>query len=157
MDDIELLFESSDWKSYNDEVSENISRAQKIPKNEEVDRIELRRADDSARLALERYKKKYSDKMSTVKEKMAKVKDEQKDLETNLIKFNAFVKEKQLKVERGIKTEKEEKALRNQMTEDIENKEGTMVELTKARVKISFIKQNIHFFMIISRNFWKVL
>ena len=136
MDDIELLFESSDWKSYNDEVSENISRAQKIPKNEEVDRIELRRADDSARLALERYKKKYSDKMSTVKEKMAKVKDEQKDLETNLIKFNAFVKEKQLKVERGIKTEKEEKALRNQMTEDIENKEGTMVELTKARVKI---------------------
>ena len=36
--------------------------------------------------------------MKTLKKKVAKVKDEQKDLETNLIKFNAFVKEKQLKV-----------------------------------------------------------
>ena len=43
-------------------------------------------------------KGKYSDKMKTLKTKMKKVKEEQKDLETNLIKFNAFVKEKQLKV-----------------------------------------------------------
>jgi hypothetical protein len=70
----------------------------KIPQNEEVDRIELRKNDESARINLEKAKSKYSDKMKTLKTKMKKVKEEQKDLETNLIKFNAFVKEKQLKV-----------------------------------------------------------
>ena len=70
----------------------------KIPQNEEVDRIELRKNDESARINLEKAKGKYSDKMKTLKTKMKKVKEEQKDLETNLIKFNAFVKEKQLKV-----------------------------------------------------------
>ena len=69
-----------------------------IPKNEEVDRIELRRNDDSARSALEKYKKNYNDKMSTLKVKKTKVKEEQTDLQNNLVKFNAFVKEKQLKV-----------------------------------------------------------
>ena len=69
----------------------------KIPQNEEVDRIELRKNDESARINLEKAKGKYSDKMKTLKTKMKKVKEEQKDLETNLIKFNAFVKEKQLK------------------------------------------------------------
>ena len=71
--------------------------------------------------------------MKNLKIKMVKVKEEQKELETNLIKFNAFVKEKQLKVERGIKTEREERDLRNQMTTDIEYKEKTLVELTHAR------------------------
>ena len=70
----------------------------KIPQNEEVDRIELRKNDESARINLEKAKSKYSDKMKTLKTKMKKVREEQKDLETNLIKFNAFVKEKQLKV-----------------------------------------------------------
>ena len=74
----------------------------KIPQNEEVDRIELRKNDESARINLEKAKGKYSDKMKTLKTKMKKVKEEQKDLETNLIKFNAFVKEKQLKVKSEI-------------------------------------------------------
>jgi len=40
----------------------------------------LRRHDESARIALDRYKKKYEDKMSAVHAKMAKVNAEQKDL-----------------------------------------------------------------------------
>ena len=39
-----------------------------------------------------------------------------------------------LKVERGIKTEHEEKLLRNQMTLDIELKEKNLGELTQAKV-----------------------
>ena len=38
-----------------------------------------------------------------------------------------------MQVERGIKTEREERDLRSQMTKDIQDKEKTLVELTKAR------------------------
>lgn len=110
------------------------TKAVKIPQNEEVERIELRRNDDSARIALDRYKKRYKDKMSTVQSKMAQIMKEQSEMENNLIKFNAFVKEKQLKVERGIKTEKEEKDLRNKMSADIKSKERILIELIKAKV-----------------------
>lgn len=109
-------------------------KAVKIPQNEEVERIELRRNDDSARIALDRYKKRYKDKMEGVQTKMSQIRKEQNDMETNLIKFNAFVKEKQLKAERGIKTEKEERDLRNKMTADIKSKEKLLIELTKAKV-----------------------
>ena len=116
----------------------------RIPKNEEVERVELRRQDESAGGVLQRYKKKYDDKMKYLKNKKVKVLDEQKELESNLIKFNAFVKEKQLKVQRGIQTEAEEKDLKTKMTEDIECKENMLVETkAKKRVKILEIKINI--------------
>ena len=83
---------------YSNASSAAFQKPAKIPQNEEVGRIELRRNDESARINLEKAKAKYSERMKTLKKKVAKVKDEQKDLETNLIKFNAFVKEKQLKV-----------------------------------------------------------
>jgi len=63
-----------------------------------------------------------------------------------LVKFNAFVKEKQLKVERGNKSEKEERNLRNQMTLSIQQKEQTLVELTQARVS-SILFSNIYNFV----------
>ena len=134
MDDIGLLYASSEWKNF--DADTDLSKITIIPNSEEVDRIELRKRDDYARHNLEAAKRKHANKMKTIKQKMAKVKDEQEQLETNLVKFNAFVKEKQLKVERGSKTEQEEKELREAMTEDIEQKEATMVELTEARVSL---------------------
>ena len=54
---------------------------------------------------------------------------------TNLGKFNTFVKEKQLKVERGISTEKAEKETRERMDIEIEQKEELLLELNQAKVK----------------------
>ncbi len=53
---------------------------------------------------------------------------------TNLGKFNTFVKEKQLKVERGISTEKAEKETRERMDIEIEQKEELLLELNQAKV-----------------------
>ena len=64
--------------------------------------MELRRHDDAARAALERFKKKFDSKMTILSKKRMKVLEEEKELENNMIKFNTFVKEKQLKVQRGI-------------------------------------------------------
>ena len=135
MDDIGLLYASSEWKNFDAET--DLSKITIIPNSDEVDRIELRKRDEYARFNLDSAKRKHANKMKTIKQKLAKVKDEQEQLETNLVKFNAFVKEKQLKVERGCKTEREEKELREAMTEDIEQKEATMVELTEARVSFN--------------------
>ena len=108
----------------------------KIPKNDEVGRIDLRKLNTDASTILIDTKKKHAEKMKRLKEKMEQLHREQKDLELNLTKFNTFVKEKQLKVERGIQTEKEEKELREKMTNDIEQKEVVLVELTYARVRV---------------------
>ena len=164
MDDIALLYQSSEWKTF--DAERDLSTITIIPNSEEVDRIELRKRDEYAKYNLEQAKRKHANKMKTIKQKMAKVKEEQEQLQTNLVKFNAFVKEKQLKVERGSKTEQEEKELREAMTEDIEQKEATMVELTDARVSLS---KQIHRFkarrlklcmwsyfqFLFSRPFWK--
>lgn len=156
MDDIALLHASSEWKTFDGNIlilllvsllaprkfklliaeDVDLSKITIIPNSEEVDRIELRKRDEYARYNLEQAKRKHANKMKSIREKMAKIKDEQEQLQTNLVKFNAFVKEKQLKVERGSKTEQEEKELREAMTDDIEQKEATMVELTDARVKL---------------------
>ena len=72
--------------------------------------------------------------MNELKERMQKIKSEEQELVNNLAKFNAFVKEKKLKVERAIKTEDEEKKLRENMAADIDNKEHMVVELTLAKV-----------------------
>ena len=74
--------------------------------------------------------------MNELKERMARIKSEEQELVNNLAKFNAFVKEKKLKVERAIKTEEEEKKLRENMAADIDNKEHMVVELTLAKVCI---------------------
>ena len=74
--------------------------------------------------------------MNELKERMARIKSEEQELVNNLAKFNAFVKEKKLKVERAIKTEDEEKKLRENMAADIDNKEHMVVELTLAKVCI---------------------
>ena len=116
-----------------------MSKVTIIPNSEEVDRIELRKRDEYAKYNLEQVKRKHGNKMKSIRQKMSKIKDEQEQLQTNLVKFNAFVKEKQLKVERGSKTEQEEKELREAMTDDIEQKESTMVELTEARVRESAV------------------
>ena len=50
---------------------------------------------------------------------MKKIKKEEKELVDNLAKFNTFVKEKKLKVERALKTEMEEKTCRQNMTVEI--------------------------------------
>ena len=83
-------------------------------------------------------KKKYKDKMDELKNKMNDLKRQEQDLVDNLSKFNTFVKEKKLKVERAIKTEKEEKALRDKMTKEIDDKEDIMKELTIAKVLTVF-------------------
>ena len=49
----------------------------------------------------------------------AKNSKEEKELVDNLAKFNTFVKEKKLKVERALKTEMEEKTMRKNMTVEI--------------------------------------
>ena len=72
--------------------------------------------------------------MNELKERMHKIKSEEQELVNNLAKFNAFVKEKKLKVDRAIKTEDEEKKLRENMTADIDNKELMVKELTLAQV-----------------------
>ena len=72
--------------------------------------------------------------MNELKERMQKIKSEEQELVNNLAKFNAFVKEKKLKVERAIKTEDEEKKLRENMAADIDNKELMVKELTLAKV-----------------------
>ena len=72
--------------------------------------------------------------MNELKERMHRIKSEEQELVNNLAKFNAFVKEKKLKVERAIKTEDEEKKLRENMAADIDNKEHMVVELTLAKV-----------------------
>ena len=74
--------------------------------------------------------------MNELKERMHRIKSEEQELVNNLAKFNAFVKEKKLKVERAIKTEDEEKKLRENMAADIDNKEHMVVELTLAKVCI---------------------
>ena len=76
--------------------------------------------------------------MEELKNKMNDLKSQEQDLVDNLSKFNTFVKEKKLKVERAIKTEKEEKALRDKMTKEIDDKEDIMKELTIAKVLIVF-------------------
>ena len=58
-------------------------------------------------------------------------------------KFNTFVKEKQLKVERGIRTEQSEKLNRECMDKEIVRKEELLGELTKAKVINKIIKQNL--------------
>ena len=95
MDDIGLLYASSEWKNFDAET--DLSKITIIPNSDEVDRIELRKRDEYARFNLDSAKRKHANKMKTIKQKLAKVKDEQEQLETNLVKFNAFVKEKQLK------------------------------------------------------------
>ena len=139
MDDISLLFASDDWKSYKPEaveedITEQIAKGLiPIPVCEEVERIEVRRRNEQEALVLIQSKQKHKEKMDNLKEKMAELQKEQQDLVDNLTKFNTFVKEKKLKVERAIKTEKEERELREKMTLDIENKDLMVIELTIAK------------------------
>ena len=70
-------------------------------------------------MVLQESKKKYQEKIHRLKEKTKKIKKEEKELVDNLAKFNTFVKEKKLKVERALKTEMEEKTMRKNMTVEI--------------------------------------
>jgi hypothetical protein len=67
---------------------------------------------------------------------MEVLKQQQNEMTVNLTKFNTFIKEKELKVEKGIRTEREERETREQMNHDIEEKEHVLVELTASRVII---------------------
>ena len=116
-----------------DDIQE-LLKGLKYPECEEVERIELRRRNEQASMVLQESKKKHKDKMNELKERMQKIKSEEQELVNNLAKFNAFVKEKKLKVERAIKTEDEEKKLRENMAADIDNKELMVKELTLAKV-----------------------
>ena len=70
-------------------------------------------------MVLQESKKKYQEKIHRLKEKTKRIKKEEKELVDNLAKFNTFVKEKKLKVERALKTEMEEKTMRKNMTVEI--------------------------------------
>ena len=72
----------------------------------------------------------FKEKMERLNEKRIEIQKEQQSLIDNLTKFNTFVNEKNLKVEQALKTENEEKKLKENIIFDIENKEQMVMELS---------------------------
>ena len=70
---------------------------------------------------------------------MAKALKHQDDLKANMVKFNTFVREKQLKADRGILVEAKEREMGEKIGLEISEKEQLVQNLEKVKVSPNYI------------------
>ncbi len=82
---LQFIYITKTFKAF-DKYNVKKKKAAKIPQNEEVDRIEVRKQNEVARLALEDVKKKHRDKMTKLKAR----KDNLKQVGYNIYVYKYF-------------------------------------------------------------------
>lgn len=95
--------------------------------------METKRSVNNAEDNLKKTKKSFAEKIEKLKKRALVVAKEQERLRKNLIKYNNFVREKQLKVEEGNRTFEEERAFQESIHERISSKEQQLEFLQKAK------------------------
>ena len=91
---------------------------------------------------------------------MAKALTHQDELKANMVKFNTFVREKQLKADRGILVEAKEREMGEKIGLEIAEKDQLVQNLEKVKVSPKILRASLSLFTILitlsDRNFWKL-
>ena len=90
---------------------------------------------------------------------MAKALTHQDELKANMVKFNTFVREKQLKADRGILVEAKEREMGEKIGLEIAEKDQLVQNLEKVKVSPKYsepLRVCLQLITLSDRNFWKL-
>ena len=110
-----------------------------LPSNNTAEKLEVRKLNQTAAHSVLEERKSHKSSMVRLNDRMTKAISEQGDLKANMIKFNTFVREKQLKAERGIKVEDKERRAVAEATQEISEKEALVDQLEKVKASVLVI------------------